>query len=210
VHLLLQMAQSLAEAHDRHLVHRDIKPANVFACRYGSDVDFVKVLDFGLVKSLRLGGEDAKLTAENVVAGTPAFMAPEIVRGAESVDGRADLYALGAVAYWLLTGRLVFEEKSPLQMALAHAHDDPAPPSHGCEQAIPAELEALVMRLLAKDPAERPADAHAVEALLLAVPLERAWTRERRREWWEAHLPAGSGLGDRSEEGTAPELEPEG
>ncbi|HEU4701385.1 MAG TPA: serine/threonine-protein kinase, partial [Conexibacter sp.] len=150
VHMLRQACHSLAEAHAAGLVHRDIKPANMFACRLGLEVDFVKVLDFGLVK---LQGPQARgaqaLTVEGAFTGTPAFMPPEIALGAERVDGRADIYALGCVAYWLLTGTQLFAGGTPMQVVLDHIRTDPEPPSRRTDQPIPEALEQLVMRCLA-------------------------------------------------------------
>ena len=131
IYLLRQAAESLAEAHRLGLVHRDIKPSNIFVCRMGLSFDFVKVLDFGLAKSLRsFDGDDAKLTQEGMTTGTPAYMAPELVLGNRSIDARADIYALGCVAYWLLTGQLVFESKSSMELVVEHVKTPPVPPSH--------------------------------------------------------------------------------
>src|SRR5262249_36627642 len=158
VGLLRQACHSLAEAHAAGLVHRDVKPANLFVCRLGLDVDFVKVLDFGLVK-LRGGlarGAEA-LTVEGAFTGTPAFMPPAVELGVEPIGGRADIYALGCVAYWLLTGQRVFEAANPMQMVVDHIRTPPAPPSLRTDEVIPEELERIVLRCLEKDPAARPA-----------------------------------------------------
>ena len=153
VFLLLQMCHSLAEAHHAGLVHRDVKPANVFVCRYGLERDFVKVLDFGLVKGDPPGHEHQSLTREGAHTGTPAFIAPEIARGfVADADGRADLYGVGCVAYWLLTGKLVFPLGPAMQMITSHAHEVPEPPSERGGVQVPAELEAIVMKLLEKEP----------------------------------------------------------
>src|SRR5262245_18705923 len=134
IHILRQICHSLAEAHEAGLIHRDIKPANVFVCRYGREVDFIKVLDFGLVKTLRQGGSDnVTLTAESIVCGTPAYMAPEQAQGLDRDDARSDIYALGCVAYWLLTGQLVFEGKSSIEVLMHHARTQPTPPSQRTE-----------------------------------------------------------------------------
>jgi eukaryotic-like serine/threonine-protein kinase len=185
VHLLRQVCDSLAEAHEAGLIHRDIKPANIYACRYGREVDVVKVLDFGLVKHTQAPEPGADLvTAGQLAGGTPAFMAPEQALGEDKVDARSDLYAVGCVGYWLLTGTLVFEGATPLETIVMHVHAQPDLPSRRTDLPIPRELEALILTCLAKDPAARPATADELGARLAAVPLERPWTAERAREWW--------------------------
>jgi serine/threonine-protein kinase len=191
VHILEQAAHSLADAHATGLVHRDVKPGNLFVCRRGLDHDFVKVLDFGLVKETghaREGG--GQLTAEGVTSGTPGFMAPEMAVGQMDVDGRADLYALGCLAYWLLTGKLVFEGENAMSVLLQHAKDPPVPPSKRTEIEIPASLEGLVMELLAKRPEDRPDTAHELARRLHGLRDEIGpWTAERARRWWDTHHP---------------------
>ncbi len=192
VHLLRQVCRSLAEAHDKGLVHRDIKPANVFVCRYGLESDFVKVLDFGLVKSKRDTNQtDLKATAQNVVGGTPAFMAPEQALGREDADRRSDLYSLGCVAYWLLTGRMVFEAETAIEMITHHIQSTPAHPSMYAETAVPKGLDQLVLRCLEKGPADRPASAQALERELAAIEFPDDWTQERALRWWDVHQPVG-------------------
>jgi len=187
VHLLRQACHSLAEAHARGLVHRDVKPANIYLCRQGLDHDCVKVLDFGLVKPM---SADAKLTQQGQIHGTPAYLAPEQILGVETVDGRADLYALGCVAYWLLAGRTLFAAESAMGQLFAHKGETPDPPSKYV--SLPPELEAIVLRCLEKRPESRFADALALDAALARVPLDAPWTAERARRWWEENLPAGS------------------
>jgi serine/threonine-protein kinase len=190
---LRQACHSLAEAHASGLVHRDVKPANLFVCRLGLDVDFVKVLDFGLVKMQGpQAGAREHLTVEGAFTGTPGFMAPEIALGVDPVDGRSDLYALGCVAYWLLTGRLVFEGGSPMQSVLDHVRTPPEPPSARTSQPIPAGLERLVMQCLEKDPARRPASAAALARAIDALGLDAGWTDGMAREWWALHPAAPS------------------
>jgi eukaryotic-like serine/threonine-protein kinase len=192
VHILRQVCSSLQDAHVNGLVHRDIKPANVVVSRAGTTFDFAKVLDFGLVKLDSAGsdGDDAvKLTHEGSASGTPAFMAPEVVLGVADTDHRVDLYALGCVAYWLLTGKLVFAGKSVVEVMFHHAHSPPPRPSTRSELPIPAPLEELVMECLEKDPGRRPASAEAVSARLQAVAQESPWTVERAERWWEMHRP---------------------
>jgi serine/threonine-protein kinase len=192
IYLLRQICHSLSEAESRGLVHRDIKPANIFLCRYGEDYDFVKVLDFGIVKTAESSMETRALTIENVVHGTPAFMAPEQALGG-SVDGRADIYATGCVAYWLLTGELVFSAETPIGLVMHHAHTPPTPPSSRTELAIPEALDRIVMSCLAKDPAARPQTAKELSCRLAAVEGANAWTGERARSWWAQHQPAPGG-----------------
>ena len=192
VGLLRQACHSLAEAHAAGLVHRDVKPANMFVCQLGLDVDFLKVLDFGLVKRRgpQARGEEA-LTMAGSFTGTPAFMPPEIALGAEPIDGRADLYALGCVAYWLLTGQRVFESRSGMQMVVDHIRTPPVPPSKRGGPPIPPALEEIVLRCLEKDPAARPASAAVLSLELKALDLEAEWTEERAQAWWRAHPPTG-------------------
>jgi DNA-binding NtrC family response regulator len=186
--LLGQACRSLAEAHDLGLVHRDIKPANLFVACLGPESDYLKVLDFGIVKD-RPGQEAMMITAQGMVPGTPAFMAPELVAGDTDVDGRADLYSLACVAYWALTGQLVFAAKTPEQMLLHHARTTPVAPSQISELPIPRAIDEIVLRCLAKSPDERPASALELEADLSRVPFDRPWTQERAREWWEMNVP---------------------
>ena len=172
------------------MVHRDIKPANLFACRLSLEVDFVKVLDFGLVKTLaphRRGMEDP--TSKDGFHGTPAFMPPEVALGTHPVDGQTDLYALGCVAYWLLTGQKVFPGRNAMQMVIDHARTAPVPVSQRVAQPVPEALEEIVMRCLRKDPAERPATARALARELEALGLAPAWSEERARQWWLDHSP---------------------
>jgi len=181
IHILRQACHSLGEAHAAGLVHRDIKPANILVCRYGSDFDFVKVLDFGLVKKQSLA-EDAVLTQKGHFMGTPAFFAPETVLDSE-VDGRADLYSLGCVAYWLLTGSLVFEADNVMALAAKHVQEEPTPPSRRSETEIPPDLEAVVLECLRKDPAERPSSAEVLSERLSACNVAE-WTGQDAKRWW--------------------------
>jgi len=159
VHILRQVCESLEEAHDAGLVHRDIKPANIHLGRVGREPDFVKVLDFGLVKSVEgTKGEDPLATIAGITLGTPAYMAPEMVQS-DTIDGRADLYSLGCVAYFLLTGQLVFQGDTAIQTMFMHIQQEPVPPSQRTENPIPPALERLVLTCLAKQPEDRPASA---------------------------------------------------
>jgi serine/threonine-protein kinase len=191
-YLLIQACHSLEEAHCRGLVHRDIKPSNIFACRMGLAVDFVKVLDFGLVKALGAGAGDTEevlLTGPSATAGTPAYMAPEVARGEATIDHRVDLYALGCVGYWLLTGRLVFEGRQSIRVMLQHADAPPVPPSERTELEIPPAIDEVIMSCLAKDPGRRPANAGELARRLAAAAPHPAWDDDRAQRWWERHHP---------------------
>ena len=191
IHLLRQVCLSLEEAHARGMVHRDLKPSNIMACKVALQHDYVKVLDFGLVKPTQTE-ELTHLTVEGVSAGTPGYIAPEIAMGEERIDGRADLYTLGCVAYYLLTGTLVFNETSPTAMAVAHVQKSPAPPSERTELPISADLESVVLQCLAKKPADRPASARALIRLLDACVDAKQWCSEDADAWWRTHLPPSS------------------
>jgi serine/threonine-protein kinase len=188
--LLRQVCHSLSEAQSRGLVHRDIKPANIFLCRYGEEFDFVKVLDFGIVRAAHDSAETRTIdTGEFIVRGTPAFMAPEQALGAGTVDGRADIYAVGCLAYWLLTGRHVFSADTTMGHLLQHAHTPPEPPSKRARAPIPKAFDQLVLTCLRKDPAERPQSAKELSALLSTLPGAAAWSQDRARGWWDANVP---------------------
>lgn len=187
------MCHSLAEAHANGLIHRDIKPANVYACRYGREVDFVKVLDFGLVKSR--GDDDGRdtelsLTRDHQVGGTPAFISPEQVLGDRPLDGRSDIYAIGCLAYWLVTGQLVFSGRTTIETLLQHTQTQPVPPSQRTEMAIPEALDRVILACLEKDPNNRPASADVLAALLAGIATTAAWTPELSRHWWDSSHPA--------------------
>jgi len=191
VYILGQACRSLFEAHSQGIIHRDIKPSNIFLCQLGCHYDFVKVLDFGLVKTKTTtdGRQTTSLTKAGVVTGTPAYLAPEMASGRRPADGRADLYSLGCVAYWLLTGRLVFEGPSALDIIVQHLQKTPVPPSARTELEVPKALDQIVLRCLAKNPEDRPADARVLAALLAACPLPRPWTEEDAERWWKLHRP---------------------
>ena len=188
-HLLRQVCHSLAEAHARGLVHRDIKPANIYVCRMGLEYDFVKVLDFGLVKfNGKRSMQQTLMTGEHATTGTPAFMAPEIILGEADVDRRADVYALGCVAYYLLTGQLVFEADTPMKMFLQHVQTPPIPPSQRTELRIPRELDELVLACLEKDPNKRPQDAEQLLQMAHRCRTCDTWDSDAAKSWWEKHL----------------------
>jgi len=184
IHILRQACESLEEAHANGLVHRDIKPANIHLGRMGLRHDFVKVLDFGLVKPATSAGAESSLsTGADTTPGTPAYMAPEMALGG-AIDGRADLYALGCVAYYLLTRQVVFEAGSALQAVARHVKDVPVPPSQRGGTPLPPALEQLVLALLAKRPEDRPASAAEVSRRLAAIDVE-PWGEEQAAEWWQ-------------------------
>jgi hypothetical protein len=182
VYLLRQVCGALAEAHQYGLIHRDLKPANIHVAILGGKCDVAKVLDFGLVKPT--ADPDApRLTAEYSVSGTPQYMSPEQTMAAESIDGRADLYSLGAVGYYMLTGRPPFEGSHPTELMIAHARDQVVPPSrHNPE--IPADLEAVILRCLEKDPNARFPDARALAAALAACACASDWDEAKAEAWW--------------------------
>jgi serine/threonine-protein kinase len=194
IYLLQQVCHSLSEAESQRLVHRDIKPANIFLCRYGEDCDFVKVLDFGLAKAIGTPDATAEppLTGENIVPGTPAFMAPEQALGKGDLDGRADIYATGCVAYWLLSGHLVFTADTPMELLLHHARTPPTPVSARTELPISPALDRVVLSCLAKDPANRPQSAHDLSRQLAEIDGADDWTQHQAREWWATHYPMRS------------------
>jgi len=192
IFLLRQVCHSLAEAHSRGMVHRDVKPANIFVCRMGLEHDFVKVLDFGLVQ-VRPPNPAQDLTqslaALDGVVGTPAFMAPEGITGHRKVDHRADIYALGCVAYFLLTGQQVFQGGTQLQTLIDHVSTAPKPPSARSSTPIPRSVDALVLACLEKDPERRPPDALAVSQRLAECDGAREWSNAQAALWWQTHLP---------------------
>jgi serine/threonine-protein kinase len=210
-YLLRQVCHSLADAHARGLVHRDIKPANIYVCRMGLEYDFVKVLDFGLVKMNEQPSAEriqTLMTAGHRTTGTPAYMAPEIILGETTVDRRADVYALGCVAYYLLTGQLVFEADTPMKMLLQHVQAEPVPPSLRTELPIPAEVDELVLACLQKDPNKRPQNAEVLLTMAYGCKSGDCWTSDLAKTWWERHLPEFSGPlslgGSRSDTPAAP------
>jgi serine/threonine protein kinase len=189
IYLLRQVCESLEEAHTRGLVHRDIKPANIHVGRVGLRDDFVKVLDFGLVTSIAGADDEQSLaTAVGIVHGTPAYMPPEMATG-EKVDGRADIYALGCVAYYMLTGHLVFEGGTVVQMVARRLNESPVPPSQRAELPVPPALDALVLACLARRPEDRPQTAGDLDRALAAIPLT-PWTEDEAHTWWITNHPA--------------------
>ena len=185
VALLRQVCRSLAEAHAEGVLHRDIKPQNLFLCRLGLEVDVLKVLDFGLVKTL--DDRAGQITADGALTGTPSYMPPERVLGG-AADERSDLYSLGCVAYWMLTGRPVFSGE-PMAVMIHHARTPPVPPSKVAGQLFPAGLEEIVLACLDKSPEKRPASAIELWRSLGDIALTTPWSSERAELWWREHLP---------------------
>lgn len=203
VHVLRQACLSLGEAHEADLLHRDIKPANMFLCRMGNEYDFVKVLDFGLVKPIgeddlpaanwntgeaiaigRSDSTDSYLTVAGSIRGTPAFMSPEQILG-DGLDGRSDIYALGCVAYWLLTGQLVFSARDMTALLVAQVQQEPVPPSERAPNPVPEALEQLVLACLNKDKERRPADLDDLAARLDQLAIDMPWSVQQAREAWQ-------------------------
>ncbi len=197
-HIIAQTASALAEAHSIGLIHRDIKPANIMLCEHGGIPDTVKVLDFGLVK--QLGTErDAGLTLANVVTGTPQYMPPEALTRPDRVDSRSDIYSLGAVAFFLVTGEQVFRGETVVEVCAHHLH---TPPRRASELVqLPARLDDLIHACLAKDPAARPQSADVVIERLKAAGLVDGWTRHDAKGWWTEH---GTAVGSRGLRPLAP------
>jgi serine/threonine-protein kinase len=188
IHLLRQCCQGLREAHACGLIHRDIKPANLFAAQRGGLFDVAKLLDFGLVKPIAEVGS-VRLTQDGTFSGTPLFMSPEQANGHGIVDARSDIYSLGAVAYTLLSGRPPFERQSPLEVLIAHARDTVTPPSQ-LRSDVPADLEAIILRCLAKKPEDRFQDTDELEQALAQCAAADHWTQSRAARWWREHSPA--------------------
>jgi eukaryotic-like serine/threonine-protein kinase len=189
VHFMLQAADALAEAHSVELIHRDIKPANLLVSNHPRRPDHLTVLDFGLAKTL--GDSDAALSDVHNITGSPLYMSPESISEPANVDARSDLYGLGAVLYWLLTGTAVFAGSTVIEVCASHLHKPVESPSTRLGRPITPELERLVLECLAKDRHERPASADAMLERLRALPIAR-WDAERSRQWWTSRAPAST------------------
>jgi eukaryotic-like serine/threonine-protein kinase len=188
IYVLKQVAGALAEAHSIGLIHRDIKPANIMISRRGGLSDFVKVLDFGLVRALASAGDEGSaqtLTHATALVGTPLYLAPEAVTNPLEIDGRADLYALGAVGYFLLTGTPPFHGGSVVEICAHHVHTPPEPPSARTTQAVPAELEALVLRCLEKAPERRFPSVLDFLGVLAELSTSSPWSDRDADAWWK-------------------------
>jgi serine/threonine protein kinase len=194
IHLMDQAAGALTEAHGVGLIHRDVKPANIFLTEQGGVPDVAKVLDFGLVKQLaEVDGRESTqpaLSQAHSFTGTPLYMAPEAITTPEKVDGRTDLYSLGAVGYYLLTGQDVFTGRTVLEICGHHLHSMPVLPSVRLGKPVPQDLEELILACLEKDPAQRPPDARTFQSALRSCRDARAWTEEDARRWLDSHRQA--------------------
>ena len=184
VHLLIQVCGALAEAHDLGLVHRDVKPGNILISPRRNEHEFAKIFDFGLVKNIDTGVAHTAVSATNTITGTPLYMSPESIERPDAIDGRSDLYALGAVAWFLLVGRPVFEGTSLVAVAGHHVHTPPRRPSEALGAPVAPELEDIVLGCLAKQPDARPSDARTLRARLEATGLATTWTAERAGTFW--------------------------
>jgi eukaryotic-like serine/threonine-protein kinase len=206
IHILRQSARGLMEAHGVGLVHRDIKPANMFVCRRWGEADAVKVLDFGLAKNN--ADPRTSLTGQNVVLGTPLYISPEALKSPDLVDVRSDIYSLGAVAYFLLTAEPVFTGRSVLEVCVQHMHSVPVTPSERLGRAVPADLEAIVLRCLSKSPADRYSTAADLERALAACAGAATWSADRARAWWKQRGNAPSPSREDDGKGRTVEIDP--
>jgi serine/threonine-protein kinase len=212
IQVLHEVSGALSEAHAIGLIHRDIKPANIFLCEQGGEPDVAKVLDFGLVKKVG-GSGSVGLTHADTITGTPLYMSPESIREPEGMDGRSDLYALGAVGYYLLTGGHVFVGKTLVEVCGHHLHSTPDPPARRLGAPVPEDLEAVLLACLEKEPSKRPESAAALRQSLRSCQAFGEWDGEDARRWWSERSTALSerrtqqvvpGEGDRSGQGPLP------
>ena len=187
-YILRQACGSLGEAHRAGILHRDIKPSNIFLTERGGMYDFVKVLDFGLAKDI--GPVEQELTRAGQVFGTPLYIAPELARGKSSVEGSADIYSLGCVAYFMVTGKTPFEGGSPYDVVAKHLNVPPVAPSTKTDQDIPAELDEAILRCLEKQPEDRFPNMESLADAIAAIDFDPPWSSARARAWWLQHPPA--------------------
>jgi len=186
--ILNQVCGALGEAHHRGIIHRDIKPSNIFLTQRGGLYDFVKVLDFGLAKYIRDLGDPA-ISRAGALLGTPRYISPESVHSKAKVDERTDLYMLGSVIYWLLTGQPPFGSSSSVDLIVDHVKNKPAKPSSQSELAIPQALDEIVMKCLEKKPEKRFQNPQELSKALQKVPIGKPWDQRQAKEWWSLHLP---------------------
>lgn len=182
VHLMKQVCEALAEAHEHGLIHRDIKPANIFCAYRGGIFDVAKLLDFGLAKPTD-DGEDVGLTQEGAITGSPLFMSPEQATGSDQVDARSDIYSLGAVMYYMATGEPPFNYQQPIKVMVAHASETPRSPRE-LNPDLPLELEEIILRCLEKQPEDRVQDTTTLHEMLDQVPIVDNWTSALAADWW--------------------------
>jgi serine/threonine-protein kinase len=187
VFIITQVAGALAEAHHHGIVHRDIKPSNIFLTVAGDLYDFVKVLDFGLAREYSLG-EDLGVTQAQSFLGTPRYAAPELIHHKTAPDPRTDIYQLGALCCYMVTGHPPFEGGDSLEILFHHLKDPPRRPSELSKTPLPPELDDLVLRCMQKEPADRYANIDEFLTDLQRIPLEYPWTQARAKAWWEPHL----------------------
>jgi tRNA A-37 threonylcarbamoyl transferase component Bud32 len=207
-HILEQVCGALSEAHAAGLIHRDIKPANVILCERGGTPAVAKVVDFGLVKALEAADGNPSATNTQSPVGTPLYMSPEAIRTPDRVDARSDLYAMGAVGYFLVTGQHVFGGKTTVEVCAHHLHTAPLPPSQRVRVPVDGGLEALLMECLAKDPAQRPQSAKVLGDRLAALRLGSGLGAAAIREWWERSKPASDAASGSASSGAQPAAAP--
>jgi serine/threonine protein kinase len=196
-HILKHICESLAEAHALGLIHRDVKPANIFISDRGGVPDSVKVLDFGLVKHIASAPDAVQrieVAGEDGIVGTPNFIAPEAIRDPNQCDARSDIYSVGVLGYFLLTGREIFDGATIAELCRKHLDENPVPPRQRLGKPIDPQFESLLLQCLEKDPAKRPASARKLAEQLAACDLTRHWTTEQRTAWWAAQRKSLTGV----------------
>jgi serine/threonine-protein kinase len=196
IHFLRQVCGALTEAHARGLIHRDIKPSNVIACERGGVFDVAKLLDFGLVQQRLLGSDSGKLTVQGVILGSPPYMAPEQALGRSNLDARTDIYSVGTLAYFLLTGQAPFVRETSMELLVAHAHEKPAPPGE-LRSDLPEDLQAVIMHCLEKEPARRFASCEQLEEALAQCAAADLWTPTMAAAWWRENVGTATSSGAR-------------
>ncbi|MEM8946021.1 MAG: serine/threonine-protein kinase [Planctomycetota bacterium] len=184
VHLMRQICDALAEAHEQGLIHRDIKPANIYCAYRGGQFDVAKLLDFGLAKpTTETDSDDVALTQEGAITGSPLFMSPEQATGSDQVDARSDIYSLGAVMFFMATGQPPFLYKQPIKVMIAHASEAPKSPRE-LNPNLPVELEEIILRCLEKQPEDRVQDTATLRQMLDEVPITDDWSSSIAADWW--------------------------
>jgi serine/threonine-protein kinase len=189
IHFLRQVCRALREAHGVGLLHRDIKPSNIIACERGGEYDVAKLLDFGLVQETGLGAPASRITLHGTVLGSPPYLSPEQAAGRADLDARADIYSLGGVGYFLLTGQPPFPRETAMEMMLAHAYEPVVPPGE-LRPGVPGDLQAVLLRCLNKKPDARFASVVALDNALAGCSAAGLWTEELAARWWQEHRSA--------------------